>query len=182
MIDTHSHIYEPEFNADREDVVQRARQAGVERILLPNINADSIAPMLELCHRHPGYCYPMLGLHPEDVKPDTYLQVLADMKARLADPEHPYIAIGEVGLDFYWDKSHAREQEEAFRRQIEWSIEHRLPLDLQEEHPAGSPDQRAPGADCTRNRCALPRPDALSRQAKRERLHRRSASQNSIYI
>ena len=128
MIDTHSHIYEPEFNADREDVVQRARQAGVERILLPNINADSIAPMLELCHRHPGYCYPMLGLHPEDVKPDTYLQVLADMETRLADPEHPYIAIGEVGLDFYWDKSHAREQEEAFRRQIEWSIEHRLPL------------------------------------------------------
>lgn len=128
MIDTHSHIYEPEFNADREDVVQRARQAGVERILLPNINADSIAPMLELCHRHPGYCYPMLGLHPEDVKPNTYLLVLSDMETRLADPDHPFIAIGEVGLDYYWDTNNAREQEAAFRTQIEWAIRHSLPL------------------------------------------------------
>ncbi len=127
MIDTHSHIYEPEFNADREEVITRAKQAGVEYILLPNINASSIAPMLDLCSRHPGYCFPMLGLHPEDVKED-YKQVLADMKARLKAPDHPYIAIGEVGLDYYWDKSKAKEQEEAFRTQIEWAIEYRLPL------------------------------------------------------
>ena len=127
MIDTHSHIYEPEFDADREEVIMRAKQAGVEFILLPNINASSIAPMLDLCSRHPGYCFPMLGLHPEDVKED-YKQVLADMKARLEAPDHPYIAIGEVGLDYYWDKSKAKEQEEAFRTQIEWAIEYRLPL------------------------------------------------------
>jgi len=128
MIDTHSHIYEPEFDADREEVVQRARQAGVERILLPNINAGSIEPMLSLCRRYPGYCFPMLGLHPEDVEPSTYKQVLADMERLLEEQNHPYIAIGEVGLDFYWDKSFAREQEETFRIQIEWAIRYRLPL------------------------------------------------------
>lgn len=128
MIDTHSHIYEPEFDADREEVVQRARQAGVERILLPNINAGSIEPMLSLCRLYPGYCFPMLGLHPEDVEPSTYKQVLADMERLLEEQNHPYIAIGEVGLDFYWDKSFALEQEEAFRIQIEWAIRYRLPL------------------------------------------------------
>ena len=128
MIDTHSHIYEPEFDADREDVVQRAREAGVECILLPNINAGSITPMLDLCRRHPGYCFPMLGLHPEDVVPATYEQVLADMADLLADPRHPYIAVGEVGLDYYWDQSNAREQEAAFRKQIEWAVQYQLPL------------------------------------------------------
>lgn len=128
MIDTHSHIYEPEFDADREDVIQRALQAGVEYILLPNINAGSIGPMLNLCQRHPGYCFPMLGLHPEDVEPATYRQTLADMKQQLKAPDHPYIAIGEIGLDFYWDDSNAKEQEDAFRTQIEWGIEYNLPL------------------------------------------------------
>ena len=128
MIDTHSHIYEPEFDVDREDVIQRAREAGVEYILLPNINAGSIAPMLDLCRRHPGYCFPMLGLHPEDVVPATYQQVLADMAKLLEAPHHPYIAIGEVGLDYYWDQSNAREQEIAFRTQIEWAIQYHLPL------------------------------------------------------
>ena len=127
MIDTHSHIYEPPFNADREEVIQRARQAGVEHILLPNINADSIAPMLDMCRRYPGYCFPMLGLHPEDIEED-YKQVLANMKALLAAPDHPYIAIGEIGLDYYWDKSKVKEQEETFRMQIEWAIEYHLPL------------------------------------------------------
>lgn len=128
MIDTHSHIYEPDFDADRDEVVARARQAGVEQILLPNINAGSIAPMLSLCRRYPGYCFPMIGLHPTDVEPDSYRQVLADMARLLDAPDHPYIAVGEVGLDYYWDQSNAREQEEAFRTQIEWSIRHRLPL------------------------------------------------------
>lgn len=127
MIDTHSHIYEPVFNADRDEVIKRAKQAGVEYILLPNINAESIAQMLDLCNHYPSYCYPMLGLHPEDID-ENYRQVLADMKAKLSEPDHPYIAIGEVGLDYYWDKSKAKEQEETFRTQIEWSIEYHLPL------------------------------------------------------
>ena len=127
MIDTHSHIYEPVFDADREEVVVRARQAGVECILLPNINAQSIGQMLDMCRRNPVYCFPMLGLHPEDIGED-YVQVLADMKALLDAPGHPYIAIGEVGLDYYWDKSKVKEQDEVFRTQIEWAIEYRLPL------------------------------------------------------
>lgn len=127
MIDTHSHIYEPPFNADREEVILRARQAGVEYILLPNINANSIAPMLDMCRCYPGYCYPMLGLHPEDIE-ENYKQVLADMKAMLEAPDHPYIAIGEVGLDYYWDKTKVKEQEETFRTQIEWAITYHLPL------------------------------------------------------
>ena len=127
MIDTHSHIYGPEFDEDRGLVVQRAQRAGVERILLPNINEASIAPMLSLCQSYPGYCYPMMGLHPEDVA-DDYLQVLDRMEERLKDPAHPYIAVGEVGLDFYWDSSYKQQQTDAFTRQIEWAVRYGLPL------------------------------------------------------
>ena len=127
MIDTHSHIYEPVFMADRDEVIMRAKQAGVEYILLPNINAESIGQMLDMCDHYPGYCFPMMGLHPEDIEED-YKQVLADMKALLEVPDHPYIAIGEVGLDYYWDKTKVKEQEETFRTQIEWAIEYHLPL------------------------------------------------------
>ena len=127
MIDTHSHIYGPEFEEDRELVVQRAQQTGVERILLPNINEASIEPMLALCQSYPGYCYPMMGLHPEDVTED-YLQVLDRMEERLKDPSHPYIAVGEVGLDFYWDASYKQQQIDAFTRQIEWAVQYGLPL------------------------------------------------------
>ena len=127
MIDTHSHIYEPVFSADREEAITRAKQAGVEYILLPNINAESIGQMLDMCRHYPGYCFPMMGLHPEDIE-ENYKQVLADMKALLEVPDHPYIAIGEVGLDYYWDKTKVKEQEEVFRTQIEWAIEYHLPL------------------------------------------------------
>ena len=127
MIDTHSHIYGPEYDEDRELVVQRAQQAGVERLLLPNINEASIQPMLSLCQSYPGYCYPMMGLHPEDVS-DDYLQVLDRMEELLKAPSHPYIAIGEVGLDFYWDDSHRQQQIDAFSRQIEWAVQYKLPL------------------------------------------------------
>ena len=129
MIDTHSHIYEPEFDADRDDVIMRARQAGVEYILLPNIDAESIRQMLDLCDQYPGYCFPMIGLHPEDITED-YRQVLADMQKLLEAPGHPFIAVGEVGLDFYWDKTKVKEQEETFRTQIEWAIQYHLPLSI----------------------------------------------------
>lgn len=129
MIDTHSHIYEPEFNADRNEVIIRAKQAGVEYILLPNINAESIEQMLDLYYQYPNYCFPMLGLHPEDIEED-YRQVLADMEKLLEAPDHPYIAVGEVGLDFYWDKTKVKEQEETFRTQIEWAIKYDLPLSI----------------------------------------------------
>lgn len=126
MIDTHSHIYGPEFDEDRTLVMERARQVGVEAILLPNINAESIAPMLEMCREYPGYCFPMLGLHPEDVKED-FKECLDEMQSLLVE-SHPYIAIGEVGLDFYWDETFRQQQLEAFERQVCWARDYNLPL------------------------------------------------------
>ena len=80
----------------------------------------------------------MLGLHPTDINPANYRQVLSDMEHLLDAPDHPYIAIGEVGLDLYWDTSLASQQEETFRRQIEWSIRHHLPLSIHAQHTASS--------------------------------------------
>lgn len=127
MIDTHSHLYDEAFDGDREDVITRARNAGIYKVFLPNINAATIAPMLSLCHAHPVFCHPMLGLHPEDVRPD-WQQVLDDMESLLQDPGHPYIAIGEVGLDFYWDDTYREEQIAAFARQVQWATTYGLPL------------------------------------------------------
>lgn len=126
MIDTHSHIYGPEFDEDRDSVVARAREAGVEAILLPNINTESISPMLELCQHYPDYCFPMMGLHPEDVKED-FRTILDEMEMSL-NVGHPYIAIGEVGLDFYWDETFRQQQLEAFERQVCWARDMNLPL------------------------------------------------------
>ena len=123
MIDTHSHIYGPEFDDDRADVLQRAMQAGVDKVLLPNINEESIGPMLQVAGEYPGVCYPMMGLHPEDVKED-WAEVLDRMEAKLDG----IIAVGEVGLDFYWDSTFRKEQIDAFERQICWAKEHGLPL------------------------------------------------------
>ena len=126
MIDTHSHIYGPEFDEDRDLVVERARQAGVEAILLPNINADSVLPMLELCRAYPQFCFPMIGLHPEDVRED-YQTRLAEMEDLLEKP-HSFLAIGEVGLDFYWDDTFRKQQIEALERQVCWARDYNLPL------------------------------------------------------
>ena len=127
MTDTHSHLYGSEFDEDREEALLRAREAGVERILLPNINEETIAPMLALCKQHPDYCYPMMGLHPEDVRED-WREVLDRMHERFTEVDPPYIAVGEVGLDFYWDEAYKKEQVEAFRVQAEWAAEVGLPL------------------------------------------------------
>lgn len=123
MIDTHSHIYGSEFDDDRAEVLQRARLAGVDKVLLPNINEESIARMLQVAKEYPDMCYPMMGLHPEDVKED-WAQVLDRMEMQLDG----MIAVGEVGLDFYWDTTFRKEQIEAFKRQICWAVERNLPL------------------------------------------------------
>lgn len=127
MIDTHSHLYATEFDEDRTELIQRAREAGVSHILLPNINWESINPMLRLCQDVPGYCFPMMGLHPEDVRAD-FMQVLARMRTYLKEENHPYVAVGEVGLDFYWDTTFCKEQLLAFQQQIQWALEFHLPL------------------------------------------------------
>lgn len=124
MIDTHSHIYGEEFDADRDDVVGRAKQAGIEKIFLPNINEESISRMMATVNAYPGICYPMMGLHPEDVNQE-WKNVLDRMEPLLTDD---MIAVGEVGLDFYWDTTYKKEQLDAFERQICWAREHDLPL------------------------------------------------------
>lgn len=127
MIDTHTHLYDPAFDADRVEVIRRALGAGVSQMLLPNINGDTIGPMLELCRRCPGICYPMLGLHPEDVR-DDYRDRLDEMEPMLQAEDHPFVAVGEVGIDLYWDKTYRAQQLDAFERQIQWAIDYRLPL------------------------------------------------------
>ena len=124
FIDTHCHLDGEEFRDDLEAVVTRAREAGVAAIGVPGINLNSCETVLELCRRYPGYCYPMLGLHPEDVKAD-WKEVLECIKKTLTSK---IIAIGEVGLDYYWSREFEKEQLEAFEEQVRWAVELQLPL------------------------------------------------------
>ena len=128
MTDSHTHIYEPEFDADRDVVMSRAAEAGVGCMLLPNINEESIPRMMGVVADYPGVCRAMMGLHPEDVRSD-WAEVLDRMETVLRSAERgTFVAVGEVGLDFYWDDTYRREQIEAFERQIAWACELDLPL------------------------------------------------------
>lgn len=127
MIDTHTHIDGEEFAEDRALAVQRAKEAGVEKIFVPAIDLNSVSSVLQTCRQFPGYAYPMIGLHPEEVKADWRNQ-LAQMKPMLDEPNHPFIAIGEVGLDYYWSREFEAEQLQAFEEQVEWAAEYDLPL------------------------------------------------------
>ncbi len=129
IIDTHSHIYGLEFKEDINEVVARAKEAGIRHILLPNIDTTSINPMLSLYKSDPTYFSPMMGLHPTEVG-DDYVKVLDDMELLLAEEGNPYVAVGEVGLDFYWDQTKRDEQMDAFERQIGWAKRWNLPLSI----------------------------------------------------
>ena len=121
FIDTHTHLFEPEFAEDREAVVQRAAEAGVKTLCLPCITEASLSRMEDMCAGFPGICYPMIGLHPTELG-DDYQAVLDRMYKELKGNDS-YIAVGEVGLDLYWDDTRKNEQLDAFRQQIEWSAE-----------------------------------------------------------
>ena len=123
MIDTHCHLDGEEFRDDLEAVIARAREAGVEAIGVPGIDLKSCESVTALCSRYPDYCYPMLGLHPEEVRADWREVLMA-----IAPAVRGAIAIGEVGLDFYWSREFEREQLEAFEEQVRWSVELQLPL------------------------------------------------------
>ena len=127
FIDTHCHLDGEEFNADRSEVMQRAREAGCKAIFLPAIDLASSERILQLCQQHPDFLYPMIGLHPEEVRAD-WREQLSAIKALLTSQLSPLIAIGEVGLDFYWSREFEQEQLLAFEEQVKWSIETRLPL------------------------------------------------------
>ena len=123
--DTHTHLDGEEFKADLPDVIGRAKAQGVGRVLVPAIDLKSVDTVLAVCRQFPGYAFPMIGLHPEEVKADWETQ-LRQLKARFT--EASFIAIGEVGLDFYWDRTFEREQLLAFEAQVEWAVETQLPL------------------------------------------------------
>lgn len=125
LIDTHAHLDGEEFRDDLDDVMARAAAAGVEKVLLPAIDLASAESVVAVCRRFPGRAYPMIGLHPEEVKAD-WQEVLSAMNPHLSDAG--VIAIGEVGLDFYWSREFEKEQMAAFEEQVRWSVETRLPL------------------------------------------------------
>lgn len=125
LIDTHAHYYASEFHADLIEGLQRCSENNISKILLPNIDIESIQPMLSLCKEFPDIFYPMLGLHPGYVKEDWKDQ-LAIVEENLRNNQ--VIAIGEIGIDLYWDKTFVEEQEKAFEIQIDWALEFDLPI------------------------------------------------------
>ena len=127
LIDTHTHIYDHQFSLDRTETVQRALEAGVGMMLLPNVDASTIAPMLELHEQFPDCTRVMMGLQPEEVKED-YMTVLAVMEKELE--RNIYIGVGEVGLDFYWDSTFEKQQLDAFETQLDWAKQLHLPLSI----------------------------------------------------
>lgn len=127
FIDTHTHLDGEEFREDLPEVVKRAQEAGVSKVFVPAIDLPSVKTVMEVCRQYPGYAYPMIGLHPEEVKPD-WQQVLSEMKPLLDSSDGEVIAIGEVGLDYYWSREFEQEQLAAFEEQVRWSVETRLPL------------------------------------------------------
>jgi TatD DNase family protein len=126
FIDTHSHLFLEEFAEDLPLVMQRAKAAGVSRIYMPNIDCSTIKPLLDTVARYPDYCFPMIGLHPTSVN-SGFREELKVMKEML-EQSHPFVAIGEVGMDLYWDRTFIDEQFEAFETQIQWSAQYQLPL------------------------------------------------------
>lgn len=142
IIDTHSHIYSEEFDNDIDDVIARAQVAGVEKILLPNVDVSSIAPLHNTADRYKDYCIPMMGLHPTSVG-ENWQEELNTIKKQLES--RTYIAIGEIGIDLYWDKTFQQEQKYVFEEQLRWSIEYDLPVAIH------SRDAIAECVECVRN-------------------------------
>jgi TatD DNase family protein len=124
LVDTHNHVYLEAFDEDREACLQDAQASGIEKLLLPNIDLSSIDRMHAICDSSPSFLHPMMGLHPTCVKAD-YGAVLSRLESCLRT--RTYCAIGEIGIDLYWDKSYLTEQQAAFEEQLRWSIDLGLP-------------------------------------------------------
>lgn len=125
LIDTHAHIYGKELFPHLEQLVKEAKATGLEKILMPNVDVESVPQMLACFEKYPDYCLPMIGLHPSYVD-ENYESELQSIEKHLKD--HPWIAIGEVGIDLFHDKTFAEQQKIVFKKQIEWANERKLPL------------------------------------------------------
>ena len=125
IVDTHAHLYLDAFDNDLDDVVVRARAIGVEKILLPNIDETTVSDLKQTVDKYPSFFIPMMGLHPTNVREDweQQLEIIYDELSRPG-----YIAVGEIGIDLYWDKSSKKRQVAAFERQLGWSIEKKMPV------------------------------------------------------
>ncbi len=125
FIDTHAHLYLDKFEADIDQVISNAIESGVTKMYLPNIDSSTVASMNNLVAKYPQNCYPMIGLHPSDVK-ENFEEELAIVKEEAEKGK--YIAIGEIGIDLYWDKTFLKQQQDAFAFQIELAKTHGLPI------------------------------------------------------
>jgi TatD DNase family protein len=125
LTDTHAHLYLNNFDDDRHEMIRRAIDKGVKYMLLPNIDKESILPMMELVHDFPENCFPMMGLHPTSVE-INFQDQLEEVKSWLKKGK--FYAIGEMGIDLYWDKTYFEQQKEAFRIQVELALEYDLPI------------------------------------------------------
>jgi len=147
LVDTHTHLYEEQFDTDRNEMIQRAIDAGVATMLIPNVDTTTVKDMMELVRQHPNHIFPMMGLHPCYVKPETYKQELEIIRKYLFENEQSaesevnakisphlthrlpsFVAVGEIGIDLYWDKTTLEIQKEAFEIQCDWAIEKNLPI------------------------------------------------------
>lgn len=127
FIDTHTHLFDEAFKHDLPEVIDRAQKAGMIQGLLPCINLATHQDMLDVCDTYPDLCQPMLGLHPTEIGP-FYIQELRQMHHMLQENPERYVAIGEVGLDFYWSRSQYKAQLDVFETQVRWSLDFNLPL------------------------------------------------------
>lgn len=125
FIDTHTHLYEEQLNTDEKEMIQRAIDAGVHKMYMPNCDSTTIEGMMRIAAAWPQHCLPMMGLHPVYVK-DNYEAELAIVKQWLE--KEKFAAIGEIGLDYYWDKTHVAQQKQAFEQQIDWALQYNLPI------------------------------------------------------
>jgi TatD DNase family protein len=125
LIDTHVHLYEESFQTDLAAVIKKAQSNGVQKMIMPNVDKESIEPMKQIALDYPGVCLPMIGLHPCYVKED-YKEQLAIIENELSQSR--YVAVGEIGLDLYWDKTFFEQQKEAFLLQTKWAMSHNLPI------------------------------------------------------
>jgi len=125
FIDSHAHVYLPQFDNDLEDVIRMSKEAGIAKIFMPNVDLETIDSMLKTESKYPDYCIPMMGLHPCSVtaKNDKTLDTISEWLRK-----RPFAAIGEIGLDLYWDKVYYREQVKVLNKQLDWAHELKLPV------------------------------------------------------
>tara|TARA_B100000579_G_scaffold417579_1_gene414240 strand:+ start:569 stop:1336 length:768 start_codon:yes stop_codon:yes gene_type:complete len=125
LIDSHIHLYLEDFKLEEKSLIEKAIKKNIKKFLLPNIDLSTIEELILLCKKYPKYCYPMIGLHPCSVK-KNYSKVLNKLMKKMNSTD--FIAIGEVGIDLYWDRTFIEEQKNAFRIQIAWAKKKKLPL------------------------------------------------------